>query len=592
MAFSVETFSFFADPSEIENVKSFSVRAGRLLHLNPREVEAKIRANQDRKFVWLKRQMDRKFRLSFDQVKNQGLDGLGVLREYKREYPNGDLLAQVMGKVSIDGEGLEGIEREYEKTLQAGVSLVKTPRDARGRVFYTDKDQLLSKGDAGKDVYLTIDLHLQSLVETALDNFKKKYSATSALAIVVDPVTNEILVWAQNPRSSRSGGNYRNLAATDPVEPGSVMKPLLVSWGLERSVVHEKTMFDIPADGIKIADKVFRDEGKRRNRQLSAEEILKFSSNVGAIKIGQRIGYSDFWKLFEKFGFLEKSGLKLSGESRGIVKKPREVQKVELATMAFGQGFAITPLQLTRAYSLLAGDGTLRPLKYTKDESEPKADTNFAKVLSDKTLARTRKLMEAALTDGGTAVGARVEGYTVAGKTGTSQKTQGKKGYSLDNFWTSFIGFLPSDDPKYLIYVAFDSPKGENTGGKTAAPLFAEIARLCIRSDEPVAPNPSNDEQMERRDLASNSAVEKSLDAKIGESRQLAMVAADPSTPLDPGKIPNLVGLHIKEALGVGAENNFQFQIRGRGHFVVHQYPEAGTPSQKRRQVVLFLKVG
>lgn len=591
LAFSVETFSFFADPAEIENVKSFSHKVSKLLQMPIGEVEAKLKTNKGRRFVWLKRQLDRKFRISFDQLKEQGLDGLGVLREYKREYPNGDLLSQVLGRVSIDGEGIEGVEREYDKNLQAGVSLVRTPRDARGRLFYTDKDQLLSKGDAGKDVYLTIDLHLQSLVETALDNFKKKYSSDSAMAIVVDPLTNEILVWAQNPRSTKNGAAFRNLAATDPIEPGSVVKPLLVSWGLERNFVHEKTIFDIPLAGVKIGDKVFKDEHQKKDKKLSPEEILKFSSNVGAIKIQQRIGFKDFWTMFEKVGFLERSGLQLSSESKGIVRKPRDVQTVEQATMAFGQGFAITPLQLTRAFTILAGDGHLRPLKFLKDDAKVVAPENYEKVLSDKTLARIRKLMESALTEGGTAVHARVEGYNVAGKTGTSQRSIGKKGYSETSYWTSFVGFLPSEDPKYLIYAAFDNPKIEsNTGGKTAAPLFAEIARLCIRSDDPLAPNQAPTDESVTRELAST--LQNSSQAAEPGVTEEALVAVDETTvpAADSTHIPNMTGLHLREAILSADKSDVVLKIKGRGHFVAHQYPLGGTPMMKKREVTLFLK--
>ena len=178
-----------------------------------------------------------------------------------------------------------------------------------------------------------------------------------------------------------------------------------------------------PADGIKIGDKVFRDDGKKRER-LDAGRNLKYSSNVGAIRIGQRIGFCDVWTLFEKFGFFEKSGIGLSGESRGIVHSPREAQKVEQATMSFGQGFAVTPLQVTRAFTVIAGDGHRRSLKISKDAP---LDAHPEKVLSPKTLARIRKLMESALADGGTAVAARVEGYNVAGKTGTRKNLKAKK---------------------------------------------------------------------------------------------------------------------------------------------------------------------
>ena len=587
LAISVETLSFFVDPSELEDVKKFARRTGPLLEMSASEIENKIKLNKNRRFIWLKRQVDRKIRLAFEAIKGKGIEGLGVLREYRREYPHGDLMAQVLGRVSVDGDGIEGIERDYDKVLQGGVSVVRIPRDARGRLFYVDKDQLLSKGESGKDVDLTIDIHLQSLVESAVDEFKRKYNAQTAMALVIDPLTGEILVSSQSPRLLKNDAIVRNFASTDPIEPGSVIKPLIMSWGLERNFVHEKTVLEIPGGTIQIADKAFKDPKKREH--LTPEEILKYSSNVGAIRIGQRIGFKDVWTLFEKMGFLQKSGMNLSGESRGIIRKPRDVQKVEQTTMYFGQGFAVTPLQVARAFTVIAGDGHLRSLKISRDAP---MDVHPEKVLSPKTLARIRKLMESALQDGGTAINARVEGYNIAGKTGTSQKSDGKKGYSTENYWTSFVGFLPSDDPKFLIYAAFDSPKGDaNTGGRTAAPLFAEIAKLCLRNEEPFAPstlptdetpiNPATNPVL--RELAQNAEAQAAIVAQQNEDALVEEVNVD-------GLVPNLVGEHLREAVEKVSNVGLEIKVRGQGHYIDQQFPPAGSMLKKNRQIVLYLK--
>lgn len=590
LAISVETLSFFADPSEVENVKNFAKKVSRLIDLPESEIIAKIKQNKSRRFVWLKRQVDRKTRLSFESHKKRTIEGFGVIREFRREYPHKDLLSQVLGRVSIDGDGIEGIERDYEKTLQGGLSVVTIPRDARGRLFYVDKDQLLSKGEAGKDVDLTIDLHLQSLAESTVDEYKKKYSADSALALVVDPYTGEILVWAQAPRLNKNKVSMRNFAATDPIEPGSVIKPLVMSWGLERNVVHEKTVIDIPGANIQIADKLFKDLGDKKREKFTPEDILKYSSNIGAIRIGQRLGFKDLWSFFEKVGFLEKSGINISGESRGIIRKPRDVQTVEQATMSFGQGFAVTPLQVARAFTVLAGDGHLRTLKI--DRHAPTDEHPEKVFLNPKTLPRIRKLMEAALSDGGTAMQARVEGYQIAGKTGTSQKSLGKKGYSTDSYWTSFVGFLPSEDPKYLIYVALDSPKGDaNTGGRTAAPLFSEIARLCLRNEEPMLPtlNPDNET------LPTQSPILRELAQSVKEvdlSSEMALVVEEEArvNAASSHLVPNFVGKHLKQAIDHGSLQDLAITLKGQGHFVKHQYPPAGSYIRKNRQLVLFLK--
>ncbi len=596
LASSVETLSFFMDPYEIDNGKIFAIRVGRMIQMNPSEIYSKFKANKNKRFVWLKRQVDSRTRVLFEGLKNNKIEGLGVIRELRRQYPQGDSLAPLLGKVSIDGDGIEGIEREFDKNLQGGVTLVRTPRDARGRLFYIDKDQLLSKGEAGKDVYLTIDLHLQSLVETALDNFKAKYSADTAMALVVDPATNEILVWAQNPRVQRNGSLFRNFGATDPIEPGSVMKPLLMSWALEKNLVHEKTVFQIPNGQLKVGDKVFKDAGHKARDHFTPEEILKYSSNVGAVSVGQRIGFRGVWEILEKLGFTEKSGLQLSSESRGILHKPLEYQKVEQATMSFGQGFASTPLQIVRAFSVLAGDGYLRPLKLFKDLNLPHEEKG-ERVLNPKTLSRIRKLMEAALSDGGTAMSARVEGYSVAGKTGTSQKTQGRKGYSEDSYWSSFVGFFPSDEPKYLIYVAFDNPKGDiHTGGKTAAPLFADIAKICLRNDDPLPPTKAPDVDRITRELAQVSKQHSEEEQGPVSEEELSQLEQEEAKQEDvqvdelAEKTPPLVGLHLKNALKIADKYNLKVKLKGKGHFVLNQIPNSGSALKKEREVVLYLK--
>ena len=595
LASSVESYSFFLDPSEVEKPKSFSQKVGAALKIPAQEILQKINQNKNKRFVWLKRQADRSFKASFENSSAKGLAGLGILREYRREYPHGDLLSQLIGRVSIDGLGIEGIERDYEKNLKAGVSLVKVPRDARGRLYYVDKDQLLTKGEPGKDVCLTIDLDLQSLVESKVDEYRQKYKADTALAIVVDAETNEIIVWSQSPRVYKKGGApFRNFAATDPIEPGSVVKPLVLSWGIERQVINEKTRFEIPGGELKILDKTFKDPSAKKHPVMNAEEILKYSSNIGAIRMGQRMGFKDLWSFYEKLGFTQKSQLGLSGESRSIIRKPKDKQLVEQATMSFGQGFAVTPLQIVRAFQVIAGDGFLRPLQVIRSD-EKAANPAGENVLNPRTLQRIRKLMQASLSDGGTAVSARVEGYSVAGKTGTSQKikstVKGEKGYSEKSYWTSFVGFLPSEDPRFLIYVAFDNPDfTSNTGGQTAAPLFSEIAKICLRGESNVPPAQSPADNITELASVDPEAVVAKQE-KVNTAEQ-ALIARDISSDAAriPNQIPSLMGLHVSEALELLDTSEYKVKIKGRGHYVSHQYPEPGTVLKKNKDVVLFVK--
>jgi cell division protein FtsI (penicillin-binding protein 3) len=425
------------------------------------------------------------------------------------------------------------------------------------------------------------------------------------MALVVDPSTNEILVWAQNPRVQRNGSLFRNFGATDPIEPGSVMKPLLMSWALEKSLVHEKTVFQIPNAQLKVGDKVFKDAGHKARDHFTPEEILKYSSNVGAVSVGQRIGFRGVWEILEKLGFTEKSGLQLSSESRGILHKPLEYQKVEQATMSFGQGFASTPLQIVRAFSVLAGDGYLRPLKLFKDLNLPHEEKG-ERVLSPKTLSRIRKLMEAALSDGGTAMSARVEGYSVAGKTGTALVSEGASGYKNNRFQSSFVGYFPAENPQYTIAVIIiNRPNNPNHfGASVAGPVWKEIAdRLYstyIHNKLEVAPSfKLKDSQLFNYALSKSnfnnitkhiqiSYQDSSLNNDWLQVHGVGLQMKSSGQSMDDKAMPNIIGMKLQDAIWLCEKMGLMVKCYGKGK-VISQSLMQGQAIIKGQQIQIQL---
>jgi len=446
-----------------------------------------------------------------EKVRKAGLPGVDALRTLKRVYPYGQLAAHVIGFTNVDGDGIAGLERVFNDELKGTDGYVMAERDARGKIIAGSRKQRVEPVH-GKDIVLTIDATLQNALETHL--YKESYAkfhAAGASAVVMDPKTGEILALANypsfDPNNVRGSdpASQRNRAVTDLYEPGSTLKTITACAGLEEGVIDTHDTF-VCNGSVTIGKRTIRcslhPPFMHGHGPVNVGKILCYSCNVGAAGIGLRLGGQKLYKYEEAFGLYDKPGSKLDGETCCKWHDTwRDWPDVRLANIAFGQGIVVTPLQLAKAYCAVANGGLLmRPYVVKEirghDGTVEKIFRPHAerRVISERTSSMVREMLHAVVTDG-TGKTAKVEGYKVAGKTGSAQKasTTGR-GYAPGKFVASFVGFLPVTDPRLVILVAVDEPQGTHFGATAAAPAFREVAKtamwyLKVPPDDEVAVN-------------------------------------------------------------------------------------------------------
>jgi len=473
LAISLEKESIFVDPADFksENINILT----NYVSFNTEQFD------KNRRFVWIGRKVDHSV---VEKLKALKLEGLGFVTEGARFYPNGHLASHVIGFVNIDDQGIEGLERYYDKYLKTEKSSKTIMRDAAGKK--------LSDGNfweiKGNDVVLTIDEGLQYIVEKHLDEAMSKWQASSATAIMMDPFTGEILAMANRPtydpnnlNSVKNMANVRNRAITDLYEPGSTFKIVTASGALEEKIVKLSSKFDCSQGYIDVGGKRVKDA--HRHGVLTFEEVIQKSSNVGTIKIAMMLGKDRLYKYIKKFGFGEKTGIDLPGEVSGYVRPPERWSGTSLGAIPIGQEVAVTALQILRAYSAVANGGFLVNPYLVSEVRSPdgkilfKAVIKRNRVISEETSEIMKNILKKVTEEGGTATQARLEGNAVAGKTGTAQKYDPKTGrYSKDKFVGSFVGFIPVQNPRIALIVVIHDPKGAHYGGVVAAPVFKAIS--------------------------------------------------------------------------------------------------------------------
>jgi cell division protein FtsI (penicillin-binding protein 3) len=345
----------------------------------------------------------------------------------------------------------------------------------------------VKEGVPGNNILLTVDEGLQYIVERELTNAMVERKAKAAVAIMMNPMTGEILALANRPTydpnfpSAADGEEKRNRAITDLYEPGSTMKSILASAAIEEKAVSLNNMFDVSKGSIKVGGKTIHDV--HRHGVLTFQEVIKKSSNVGAVKIGMRLGATKYYEYMKRFGFGEKTGVDFPGETRGILRNVKNWSGTSLAAMSIGQEIGMTPLQMLRAYSAIANGGVLMKPYIVSEIISPdgkaikrNSPTEERRVISKATAATLRDILKTVVEEGGTAQKANVKGNLVAGKTGTAQIFDPKTGhYSKNRFVSSFVGFAPADNPKVALIVVVYEPAGETYGGLVAAPVFKNI---------------------------------------------------------------------------------------------------------------------
>ena len=505
LAVSVDVESVYGVPTEVENPRPVARELARILHENPAELERRLAS--DRHFVWLSRKVDP---VRAKRVRELDRSAIGLQTESRRFYPKKTLAGTVLGFTNVDNKGIEGVELWYDSMLRGADGLVLAEKDARGRtVFPGGHGFQFRQPQAGKDITLTLDEVIQHIAEKELDNSLAESKARGGVCIVMNPKTGEVLALsvrstlrgrgAFNPNEPRQyrPEEWRNRAVTDAFEPGSIFKMVTAAAALEEKVVHPQERIDCSAGSIQVADRVIKDAHK--NGVLTFADVIAESSNVGTIKVAQRLGKARFAKYLSAFGFGRKTGVDLPGEIAGLVKDHRLWSGVSLGSISIGQEIGVTPIQMAAAYSAIANGGTLMKPYLVSEIRDPKDKEGrelvtvgpeaAGRAVSEETSRTVRQILQKAV-EKGTGQKAKPAGYSAAGKTGTAQKIDQRTGlYSKEDYVSSFVGFAPAEAPKLVIVVMIDSPVGVAWGGSVAAPVFKAVAEqslnyLQVRPDD------------------------------------------------------------------------------------------------------------
>jgi len=484
MAVSVNVTSIAAYPSRIKDVAATARPLARILKLDAGAVKKRLAAGKS--FVWIKRKTTAK---ETSQVKELDLPGIDFVQEYNRYYPNTTLAAQALGFTGLDGEGLEGIEFYYNRQLTGADKNFTVFKDALGNGFSPESRELVT--DKGHNLVLTIDGTIQYITENALQQAIGQYSAVSALAIVMQPQTGALLAIAHyptiNPNSYLDFDRFRwrNRAITDPFEPGSTFKIFSAAAALEYGNIKPDDIFFCENGAYKIGKNVVHDV--RRHGWLSLQQIIKFSSNIGAVKVGEKVGAKKLYQTFRNFGFGEKTGIDCPGETTGSLSHYSSWSDIDVGAISFGHGLSVSAVQLITAVSAIANDGILMK-PYIVEEVTDQNGLSVKKfepqvvrrAVSARTAEIVKKILKTVITEGGTGVNAALDGYSVCGKTGTARKLDENGKYSDSKHIASFVGFTPADHPQIAILVVIDEPKEIYYGGAVAAPVFKDIAQQTL----------------------------------------------------------------------------------------------------------------
>ena len=482
LAVSVNVDSVYAIASEIWDKKQAADKLAQALGLKQQTLLAKLKGT--RGFLWLKRKIDY---AEAAKVKALALRGVYFEKESKRFYPNRELAAHVLGYVGMDDEGLSGLEFAYQRKIGGLPGKVLLRSDARQRSF----SSVEKSPEPGEDLVLTIDQTLQYIAEQELAGQVKQSNALGGTVIVMEPHSGEILAMASYPAfnpnyyAKYSPEHWRNRAILSIYEPGSTFKIFTAATALEEHLTQPDDLIDCMNGSIVVGKHRIRDH--KPYGVLPVREVVAFSSNVGAVQLGFRIGKERFEKYIRSFGFGAPTSVDLPGEAKGLLRPSSQWPTVTLANIAMGQGIGVTPMQLVTAVSSIANGGyRLKPRIVLKSRSsavekvsfEPEADRS--RILSSRTTSDLTEMLTGVVKRG-TAKGSQLEGFSAAGKTGTAQKIDPNGRYSHSRFIASFVGFAPAERPALAMVVTIDEPRGHYYGGEVAAPVFRNIAEQALR---------------------------------------------------------------------------------------------------------------
>ena len=566
LATNITTTTLYVVPSQVTNKEDTAIKLAEILdcdkndilkHLNKKTSLEKVNPEG--------RQLDSK---TADKINSLNIDGLYLLKEAKRYYPYGDVLAHTLGYVGIDNQGLSGLELQYDDYLTGKDGSIKYVSDGKGKRIKLSEEY--EKPQNGMDIYLTIDIDIQLVLEKELKNADTKYSPEQALGIVMDPNTGEIL--AMGSRPTFDANNYqdydlevinRNLPIWKNYEPGSTFKIITLAASLEEKTINlfEDHYYDsgsINVEGARI--KCWKSGGHGAETFL---EVVENSCNPGFVVMGQKLGTEKLYNYIKDFGFMNKTGIDLNGEAKGIMFDLDKIGPVEQATIAFGQGISVTPIQQVTGVSAAINGGSLYQPYILKYISEPETDdiilenkpNKIRDVISKETSEMIRFTLESVVSNG-TGKNAYIENYRVGGKTGTAQKVNNGI-YMSGNYIVSFMGFFPANKPEYVVYVAIDHPIGVTQyGGTVSAPIAKNIMKNII-SIKNISPS----KEVKPREYTW-------LDTKYV-------------------KTPNVVGKTKREASTL--LKGFKIEYSGTGETIIYQEPDAGIYIKENSTIKVLL---
>ncbi len=480
LAIGRDATTVFANPRQVADPRAAALAAGKDLNLDPEALYPKL-ADRSRGFVFLARKADPE---RARKLKDRGITGLFFTSEERRAYPQGRIGAQVLGYAGLDNRGLAGLELQLDGALSGQAGHERFVRDPTGRSIEVVESRPARDGD---DVTLTLDHTIQSYAESVLHRTVQNWDAKAASAIVLDPRNGEILAMAVVPGfdANRYGqvprDLQRNRAISDTYEPGSTFKVVTIAAALSTKVVSPATAFTLPYE-IEVADRKIHDSHERATERMTVAQILSRSSNVGTITVAQMLGQNRLARWIERFGFGTKTGVDFPGETRGIVLPVEEWSGSTIGNVPIGQGIAVTPVQMAAAYGAVANGGVwVKPHLVKRVGSRPVTRAARRRIVSRPVASQVIAMMQDVVNEtGGTGALARLEGYSVAGKTGTASKPE-KGGYSDSRYVASFVGVVPANSPRLVVLVSVDEPRGTIWGGVVAAPAFQEIARYALQ---------------------------------------------------------------------------------------------------------------
>lgn len=564
LAKSILVASVFARPGQVVNAVSVAKQLSEILELREEAILPRLQSSKS--FVWIARQIgdDQAYKL-----RQSDIPGVYLTEEKRRFYPYGHLAGQLLGFVGVDNYGLEGLELSFNEYLSGKKRVYQVQRDGYGHLLYAP-GQFDAYELRGRNIHLTIDTRIQLAVERALSHAVEAYKAKSGMGLVIEVETGAVRGWAHypffNPNNFQqyTSQDWRNRIVIDVFEPGSTLKPLLVAAALEEGVCHTDQIYFCENGSWKFHGHKIRDT--HEYGWLPVNRIVRYSSNIGAGKISLDLGKKNYYRYLSDFGLSKSSGLPLPGENKGILRPPALWTGIDLVAAAFGQGLSVNTFQLASAFLCLANQGlAIHPhiLEHPVQDHDP-----GNRILSPGTCQQVLKMMHNVVQADGTGTRARIEGFSVGGKTGTAQKAIPEGGYG-NSYVASFVGLFPSMDPEYLILVVIDEPKRNHYGGVVAAPAVRDIGLEVITHSRAF-----------RKNCVNNKADWKQ--GKPGQSELIEMTASKKMTVksrqdiLQDSEVPDFTGWSIRKTLELLGNNGIIPDLRGHGVFVTKQSPDPG----------------